>query len=95
MKIGKLTLATAIPEDLEGRCRQMKGVSAEEMARLLSGRCIAGMVAAALTPFLAEPPPRGELARAIADAGVDKIRARARRLYAGALRANKGTANEE
>jgi len=85
VRIGKLQLKTAVPEDLHRRLLAATGCSIAEIARILDGPCIAGSVAAALAPILAEPLSRIDLARLIADAGVDVVRPRVARLYAEIL----------
>ncbi len=94
IRIGRTSLPAASPSpaDLDAHCGQTFGCSAEEVERLLEGRAQpASFVAKALVPFLAEPPVRSDLARAIALAGVDKVRRKARSLYQGATRVKQGS----
>lgn len=90
LTIGKLKLETAIQGDLDGRLAALTGCSAVEVHRLLHGHCIAGFLAKAITPLLVDPPARIDLTRAIAAAGVDRIRKRALRLYGSAIKQQKG-----
>jgi hypothetical protein len=82
MRIGKLKLTTAAP-DAE-RLLASTGLSRAEMRAQLGGYPIAGVVAAALNACLAEPMPTGELAMAIAAAGLEPVRVRVADLYEAA-----------
>ena len=79
MKIGKLTLETAIPD--AGRLLSSTGISVAEMRRMLSGRLHAPMLAKALHACLAEPIHIAELARHIIEEGLDEARAKIAKLY--------------
>lgn len=96
IRIGRTSLPSASPSAaaLDACLLASIGCSAEEVERLLEGRAQpASFVARALTPFLAEPPARADLARMIAAAGVDKVRRKARALYQAATRPKKDEAD--
>jgi hypothetical protein len=88
MQIGSNTYAVqARPDDLDAQLLALTGCSAAEVAGWLGGHPIAGLVAAALLPFLAEQdrPAAPDLAQAIADAGVAEVAAEVAALYAADL----------
>lgn len=92
IRIGSSSLPAANPSaaELDSAMLAAIGCSAEEVERLLESRAQpASFVAKALMPFLVNPPPRADLAAAIAKAGVDKVRRKARALYQGATRVKK------
>ena len=85
--IGEASFDVVVPDDLGERLLQTAGVSAAEMHRILGSRlAIAGTVAAALLPLLAEPLAKPDLARLIAEAGLAEVRDKVRRLYRRLLR---------
>lgn len=67
----------------EARLLSSTGVSRAEMARMLSGHCLAGTVASALLACAAgdELPSRADLARAIAADGVAAVKEKVARIY--------------
>lgn len=83
MKIGKLVLDTVerTVEEVEAGLLHMTGIAVHEMHVALAYPCLAGTVAAALLPLLAEPIERHALAEAIAAHGIDDVRAKVRALY--------------
>jgi hypothetical protein len=83
--IAGLALEAVHPEDLDDRLGILAGVSSAEMHRILTGPCIASTIAAAVMAFVAEPPPRAELARAIAKEGANKVRREILAVYAEVL----------
>lgn len=85
--IDQMAAAAPAAEDLDRHLLAAKGISAAEMHRMLGTPCLAGMVALAIAPMLAEAPPRGELAGVIMTEGLAELRSRARELYAAALAA--------
>lgn len=84
MLIEQIAEANPTAEDLD-RHLAARGVSAAEMARILSHPCLAGLVAAAAAPFLAECPERGALIQAIAAQGTDTVRKALAARYAAIL----------
>ena len=82
IKIGEKSYVTARPKDLDERVAALTGCSAGEIAQQMTGSPIAGHVAAALHPFLRDPPSVPELAAEIAAAGVEEVRAEVAKLYA-------------
>lgn len=73
----------AAPDDLDARLRAEVGVSAAEMAQILSAPCIAGELAKAAAPLMGDPPKsRADLARAIVGWGVEDVRKQLRQIYA-------------
>jgi len=94
MRIGKLTLQLARPDDLDEQLLESTGCSAEEIRGHLAGPCPAGAVAAALLPFVqGERPVRHTLAEAIAAADIADVRRRVLALYGAAPTARKGRAS--
>jgi hypothetical protein len=81
MQIADLELETAVPADLEQRLHALTGASIAEVRSLLDGRCLAGFVAKALHPLLAEAHELAELARKIAEHGIDAVKAEVAALY--------------
>jgi len=85
MKIGAITLKLrSKPDDVAAQLETATGCSPAEIAGWLGGNPIAGLVAAALVPFIeeADRPAIPELATAIADAGVGQVAAEVAGLYA-------------
>jgi hypothetical protein len=75
MKIGKLSLVLlAQPRDVEEQLVGLTGCSRAELTGLLAGPVLASTVAAALLPFVSEPPALADLARAITESGLDEAR---------------------
>lgn len=85
MKIGDVDLELVRPENLDQQLVALTGCRAVEVHAQLANAAIADHVAAALLPFLNEPPARHLLAQAIADAGVVSVRSEVRQLYADYL----------
>lgn len=85
MKIGKQTLKLVErkPEEVDAGLLQLTGCGFAEIREALAYPMIAGTVAAALLPLLAEPIERHALAQAIAEAGVDDVRQQVRAAYDG------------
>lgn len=81
MQIADLELETAAPADLESQVHALTGASAAEVRSLLDGHCLAGFVAKALHPFLAEAHELAELGRKIAEHGIDAVKAEVAALY--------------
>lgn len=83
MKIGAKTYNTRRPSDLDSQLISRTGYNAVETVRILSGSPIAGHVAQALMPFLAEKerPVLAVLAREIAAEGVTIVAADVRKLF--------------
>lgn len=92
MKIGRLTLETAAPDDLDARLLAVTGCSAAEIRAILPEATIASFVAQALVPFVKDAPPLADLSVAIAVAGLAEVRSQVIKLYEQAL-ATKGTAS--
>jgi hypothetical protein len=91
IRIGPLQLETAVPADLDARLAAMTGCSAAEVKRMLAGPCIAGFIAKALTPLLADPLARHELTAAIVAVGRDRVRKRVRALLSAAIKQQGGS----
>lgn len=82
MKIGKTTVDLQDrPDDLDARLIAATGCDASEIAGMLAGNPIAGLVANALLPFLGEGSAP-ELAALIDGAGTPAIAAQVLALYA-------------
>lgn len=86
VKIGDRQLATRRPQDLDRLLLEDTGCNAAEIATMLAGSPLAGLVARALRPFLpeGEAPPGLDLAAEIAEAGTIDVARRVAALYAAA-----------
>lgn len=97
MKIGSITLKLrSKPDDVAAQLEASTGCSAAEVAGWLAANPTAGLVAAALVPFVeeAERPAIPELASAIADAGVAEVAAEVAKLYGKLPQGNAEGASE-
>lgn len=86
MNIADLELEiVATPGDLEHGVQDLTGATPGEVRNLLDGHCLAGFVAKALHPFIAGGHELAELARKIAEHGVDAIKGEVAKLYDTAI----------
>ena len=83
LKIGEheLDLVKRDLSEIDTKLIEMTGVCAAEMHKLLKAPLMAGLVAAAILPLLAEPMERYELAQAISDEGVWSVQQQVHDFY--------------
>ncbi|HVQ09526.1 MAG TPA: hypothetical protein VMS43_13930 [Allosphingosinicella sp.] len=86
VQIGDRKLATRMPTDLDRGLLADTGCNAAEIGRIIAGNPLAGTVARALLPFLAEDgrPSLAELAGEIEAAGTGAVAAQVVGLYVAA-----------
>lgn len=83
MQIGSATFTVqARPADLDAQLVASLGCDAREVAAMLASNPIAGVIAAAVAPFIKGGPSVPELASVIADAGTEAVAASVLELYA-------------
>ena len=81
MKIGRYRLKHAMPEDLDQRVMGLTGCSLPEIREMLPTATVASFVAAALLPFLQNPPALPDLAAEISRHGLARSRRSVLSLY--------------
>lgn len=80
MKIGKVKLAVARPDNLNERLLASTGCSLEEMQTMLAGPCSCTTLAQALLPFTADIS-LPELASLIGSVGAENVAPAVKELY--------------